>query len=340
MRTSRFTKKRLALYALLTLVALFLLLEIGLRLFGPEHLSLTTEEKYWRLQLHTNLFGQWDDTTAIDTESDLIPKAKTPGRKRVLCLGSSSTYGAGLADRREAFPGQLDRLLPDVEVFNTSYGGYNSYQLTIYLSEVLTMLNPDAVIFYYGGNEGYGESAKRFYPRAKEIVKQMRARGKTDQHDLEHAVRCGTADPAALGLYRLLSLSHTFLWWRDATLHARYLADLARVAQSQVGPGMKTLPSTSAQTLDEMCRVAEANDFVLILVPEVCSASDYASKPYWHLMQEQCAYPAAICADPLRILDAHDHQGLFIDSSHLTVTGHRRFAEWLAPIVRQVLEPE
>ncbi|MCP4709582.1 MAG: SGNH/GDSL hydrolase family protein, partial [Planctomycetes bacterium] len=194
----KISKKRVVAYIAIVVVAVFAALEIAVRIAVPNEINLDSEQKYWALWMHTNIYGQHDDTDVIEFDEFQIDKQKEAGEKRVVCLGSSSTYGAGLQDRKDAFPQLLHEMIPEAQVINAGWGGYNSYQLWIYLSEVLTLLEPDVLVFYYGGNECYGHSAKTFYPRAKEIVAQMRSQGYTDYVDLQDSVAFGTSNPIAL----------------------------------------------------------------------------------------------------------------------------------------------
>jgi hypothetical protein len=60
------------------------------------------------------------------------PVAWVTGRRRVLCLGDSNTYGLSLGDRTDAWPQQLEKLWNAVtpsrpaEVLNPGYPGTNS----------------------------------------------------------------------------------------------------------------------------------------------------------------------------------------------------------------------
>src|SRR5512144_616867 len=58
-----------------------------------------------------------------------------PGKRRVLCLGDSSTYGLYMPDHANAYPQQLETLWnaiglqPQIEVLNAGYPGMNSSRL-------------------------------------------------------------------------------------------------------------------------------------------------------------------------------------------------------------------
>ncbi|MDP8222735.1 MAG: SGNH/GDSL hydrolase family protein [Candidatus Lernaella stagnicola] len=328
---------RLALYSLIALLLVLLAVELVARRMVPHELAYVGDEKYWILAQHTNLYGQWDDAQLFRIENYTATARKKMWPQRVICLGSSSTYGAGLEKREEAFPGVLHEMFPDVEVINAGFGGYNSYQLAIYFEEVLVRLNPDVLVFYYGGNEGYGFTTKRFYPRAKEVVAKMRDRGITDRSSLEFAVLRGTANPIALALYHLLDGSKAFLWWRDRVVTAGVTTEMVYRPMVPNDPRLRMKPTTE-QIFTQLAALTAKRKITLLLVPEISSTLDHAGPPVWSVMQTLCRQGKAQCVDPLVEQPRLDDTALFLDSSHLTVAGHRRLAEVIRPTLQAVLE--
>lgn len=87
------------------------------------------------------------------------PAAWVSGRRRVLCLGDSNTYGLYLADRADAYPQQLERLWnadPErtpIEVLNLGYPGTNSSKLIHDLPNLLATFRPDVVLMMVGSND-------------------------------------------------------------------------------------------------------------------------------------------------------------------------------------------
>jgi lysophospholipase L1-like esterase len=328
--------RRLLFYSLVTLVIVAGLVEFAARRMAPEPMRYAPDEKFWILGEHTNLFGQYDDAVLFRIQNYTATQRKKLWPKRLVCLGSSSTYGAGLADRTQAFPGVLDRLLPEVEVINAGFGGYNAYQLSIYLEEVLLRLNPDVVVFYYGGNEGYGASAKTFYPRAKQIVAAMRARGITERNELENAVRHGTASAAALWFFGQLDRSKAFLWWRDRVVSARIVGGMIDNPLTPNDPRLETKP-TATEILATMAELTRQAGGTMVLVPELSSELRIAAPFVWEPMQRLCGADEALCVNPLAAPPGLDSPEQFIDTSHLTVEGHERLAETILPIVKKAL---
>ncbi len=318
------TWKKLAVFSLVALLGVAFIAEIVARLAGAGATPVVPEQRYWSIEAHTNLYGQMDDSAGFLTGAGRIPRHKSAGKKRVLCLGSSSTRGAGVGNRDLVFPSILDRQLPNVEVYNAGIGGYNSFQLFILLSEVLVNGSPDIVIFYYGGNEGYGESAKQFYARTTKIVAAMRARGVTDRRRLHNAVCHGTDNFFALLGYRLLDESAVFRWLRAATLRARYVADLSPFQKATAA-----FEPTSKAIIEQMAALGAKRGFKLLLVPEIGMMGGHINPQYFQLMQDTCATGKAYCLDPLAPLHAPPTPGMFLDTTHFNPEGHR----WLANIL-------
>jgi len=74
------------------------------------------------------------------------PRAKQPGRKRVLILGDSMVFGTGV-QYGERFGDVLERALgDDVEVVNAAVGGWGTDQQYLYLRREGFRLDPDVVI--------------------------------------------------------------------------------------------------------------------------------------------------------------------------------------------------
>ena len=84
---------------------------------------------------------------------------KAPGTLRVLCVGGSTTFGAGIVGDENTWPArleeQLSRLRPDrrFEVWNAGVPGYTTAENVIYLSLRLIDFHPDVVVLYEGYND-------------------------------------------------------------------------------------------------------------------------------------------------------------------------------------------
>ncbi len=89
-----------------------------------------------------------------------------PGRRRILALGDSSTFGWGV-EHFEAYPARLGAALgalwgvePDaVEVINLGVPGYSTFQGRVLLEREALALRPDAILWSYLSNDGAATGA-------------------------------------------------------------------------------------------------------------------------------------------------------------------------------------
>lgn len=143
---------------------------------------------------------------AVATDAG-TPRATTTwltGRRRVLCVGDSNTYGLYLRDRGEAYPQQLERVwnasvdAHRIEVLNLGYPGTNSSRLRRDLPRMLSTLRPDVVIIMVGSNDywtapapkpaagGLLDHASRFVQRHSRLYQLVYMLGRAyDQRQLE-----------------------------------------------------------------------------------------------------------------------------------------------------------
>jgi lysophospholipase L1-like esterase len=88
-----------------------------------------------------------------------MARAFLGGRRRILCLGDSNTYGLRMVNRDDANPQQLEHLWnassdrSPIEVLNLGYPGTNSSKLIHDLPRMLDTLRPDTVIMMIGAND-------------------------------------------------------------------------------------------------------------------------------------------------------------------------------------------
>jgi hypothetical protein len=144
----------LATVALLTLVLLGA--ELALRLASPDYLQeLYAEETS---SVYSETYG-WQPRAGFQGASGAPkltvnrrgyrgrehPYERTPGRKRVVVLGDSISFGEGVADER-TFSALLEERLPGLEVVNLAVGGYGSDQALIRLEEEGLRYRPDVVV--------------------------------------------------------------------------------------------------------------------------------------------------------------------------------------------------
>jgi len=87
----------------------------------------------------------------------LDPEPVIPDEGRLLLhFGDSSTFGWGLIDRGQAYPGALDHMLPkDTHSINLGVPGYSSLQGLRYVEQMLPLHHDriDAITLYFGNND-------------------------------------------------------------------------------------------------------------------------------------------------------------------------------------------
>ena len=70
---------------------------------------------------------------------------RVPGKKRIVVIGDSFTFGDGVSDD-ETYSAYLEKLLDNTEVINMGVHGYGHDQMLIYLTEEGLKYSPDIVI--------------------------------------------------------------------------------------------------------------------------------------------------------------------------------------------------
>lgn len=92
---------------------------------------------------------------------------KEPEKKRIVCMGASTTYGF-YVEPEETYPARLERLLLqngiDAEVINAGVPGWISTDNLLNLQLRILPLQPDLIIVYQGRNELFPQSFNNFSP--------------------------------------------------------------------------------------------------------------------------------------------------------------------------------
>lgn len=140
--------------------------------------------------LSVNSFGMRDGETTL---------ARRPGTKRILALGDSWTFGAGVPPE-DVWPEQLERLLggpATIDVLNTGVSGYETYHEAFYYRNDLQKFEHDLVLVgFYPLNDVHDKASG--YEREKAL------------HDLH---------PLLYDLYKFpkrLMITQVYSQWRKA----------------------------------------------------------------------------------------------------------------------------
>ena len=169
------------LLALVSSVVFLALLEIGARtwdrirngtpFFLPEPAaSLYLPHPYLPIVLRPGSDYRDNDTSghinALGLRGPERTIEKPAATWRVICVGGSTTFGAGILGDENTYPARLEerlaRALPDrhVEVWNAGVPGYTTAENVIYLGLRLIDFHPDLIVIY----DGYNDFKPNRYP--------------------------------------------------------------------------------------------------------------------------------------------------------------------------------
>lgn len=268
------------LYASITTVAFFLLLEAGLWMLGAGRVS-DTRDPFIGFSRQIPLMERVDDGERGDVlltasaklpwfNPQSFPAEKPAGTRRIFCVGGSTTYGRPFADLT-SYCGNLRELLPLVdpsvswEVINAGGVSYASYRVAAVMEE-LAQYEPDLFIVYSAHNEFlerrtyagmFAES--RWSREAKAIVQQSRVWSLVE--NAVNRVRGSLAPPAEKlpgEVDEILNHSvgprdyHRDDQWRDNVLR-HYEFNLARMVAIARQSGAEIIFVTPAANLRD-CR--------------------------------------------------------------------------------------
>ena len=129
---------------------------------------------HWDFEKLTNLFGDKEKAATLEITEKQYPTKKPAGTYRIICIGSSSTFGMGWEVSDRNYPFHLGNYLNGgseggFEVINGGISGASLTMIAIYTEEVLMNLDPDLIILYFGANKDL-LGLFEYYQGLKEIV--------------------------------------------------------------------------------------------------------------------------------------------------------------------------
>lgn len=322
----QFSRTRSLVYASVIVLAFFALLEGALRLVGvssparPRLLLRQIDiditfpfmredpELFWSPQPgFSGLFlGKQVTIDALGLRGPEVP-ARAAGRRLLLCLGDSITFGYGLSDE-EAYPAQLGRLLASrgVDVANGGVTGFTSHQVRRRLEQLLPRLRPDGVTVCIGWND---KTLRKVDDRtyARRLAASMALQSAADR----------------LYLFRAMKAAYLRLSLRGQDQKPR---DVRRVDLVQYRENLGAVAAA--------CRAGSVK-LALVALPARRVAGEFPADEGYAAAVESAArelgLPLLQAGDfGLRSRRA-DTSAYFLDSLHFNAEGARLFAETLAP---------
>jgi lysophospholipase L1-like esterase len=157
---------------LLSMLLVFLLLEIGLRIFAANffpRMMVLDDKLGWRHAASVRKTFVNEDGerilvvhNAYGYRGKVYDLRRTPGSLRVLALGDSFTEGAQVGEE-ELFTSKLESADPRLEVINTGVGGYGTIQEYLYLISEGLQFHPDLVLLMVFEND-FTDNNLSYYP--------------------------------------------------------------------------------------------------------------------------------------------------------------------------------
>jgi len=276
------------------------------------------------------MLRQWNyylDSHAFRGRHFAIPKP--PGTVRVMCLGTSSTWGHGIdeasgLDYPTLLGGMLRERLPElpIEVMNAGVSGASTPRLLRFLREALLDFDPDIVVFSLSFNDAV------FLTRFDEHGWLTRLE--------EPGVHVGPIErlEAARDLDRGLARSGRF-----EALRPRFGEDSLAAWHAAVPGDGPTPLDRFEQSLRAVADLLQSRGIALVLVKEAQRGDE--SRPwkreFYDAIERIGAEHGAPVVDPKPALDAAGGAAVFMDAVHLIPRGNRAQAGAIAPVVEGLI---
>jgi len=261
-----------------------------------------------------------------ENEKRIFQREKPNGAIRIVCLGSSSTWGEGCKDRaQESYPSQLVSILANcssgpVEVINAGVPGYRLTQLRIYFEQILSGLEPDILILYFGGNSD-SPIFQEYYARVESLLKA--SPGLLYPSEVEAALSLKFPHP---------SLVRTYLFLRRARLFVGM-----KLLVDAINSGGRTMRWVSfsdvdgdflLESADRLVKAALKQGAAVILIPEIFSIGGAASA-YKSVFEKVTRLNAG---EPVHMLEIEGSsiRPHMVDTSHMDATGYGELAGIIA----------
>jgi lysophospholipase L1-like esterase len=195
--------------AVISAAVFFGSLELGLRLYDrvrsgapmalPDPMqTLYRQHPYLPIALKPSSDYRDNDTAghinALGMRGPERRAGKASGSIRVICVGGSTTFGAGILGDENTYPARLEAALreanpgADVEVWNAGVPGYTTAENVIYMSLRLVDFHPDLFVLY----EGYNDFKPNRYPGFESDYSHWRDRAAPPARDPLERVRTYT----------------------------------------------------------------------------------------------------------------------------------------------------
>jgi lysophospholipase L1-like esterase len=255
---------------------------------------------------------------------NLVPGQKPPGKKRLLFLGSSVTFGWGVpADK--VFPELVRKGLEAsfsgvaFESLNAGVPGYSSFQGLQYLKWIFPRYEPDVVVAEFGINDGtmaVGKADKAWQPGPWDAIRP--------------AIRNS-------GWGRLmLKVFGSFIKGPDVVnrRQTRRQAQQNFYRMSVTGTMTRVVPEDFRANLDKMAALCrEQGALFFVLIPNIFN--EYGNKELLPVVNILTPHAIPVF-DVLSALSPQELESMFLpyDEGHLSRAGHRLVADYIVDFLK------
>jgi lysophospholipase L1-like esterase len=337
---------------LLVAIAPILWGELALRAFVPPRKATTKlferdDALGWKLR--PGATDTWGGISVHINEKGyrgpVVPYDRTPGRKRVLYLGDSVTFGYRVARWQDTFPFLADSLTAvgdssQVETVNLSVEGYSQWQEAIVLSKEGVRYRPDLVVLGFVLND------------VTEMFHLVRFGGAEEGFQVRHAASSwpGRLLSKSAIVYEVQNLTREIKAKRrlgeDVRLGAikQQALEVETLMHRPDQANVKTAWDFALADLEKIADQCAALDipFVVVAFPFAVQLHDpidlgapqrvlanYTNARNIEMLDMLPSLSVAACGDTTHTL--------FLDEDHLSITGHRLVAESLSETIAKKL---
>lgn len=254
------------------------------------------------------------------------PHEKHADALRILCLGSSTTFGVGTeSPASDSYPVQLEVSLQrgmqrEVEVVNAGIPGVTLDGLFVLARDVLMPMDPDLVVLYFGNNGERAESLAYLSDLEAKVRRHPRLR---TPEQLAAAADLRWSPPWLVSTYLIADDLRLFrLAWGSAR----------RLREAADPPTPQNPSGTVASEIVSLC---EARQVPLLLVSEYVRGDLFGgseSHPYHGIFARlsETSPPVVYHMDPRARIPRQELESHFVDSVHMDRQGYGRLAEAIA----------
>ena len=231
---------------------------------------------------------------------------------RVLCLGGSSTWGAGVESAADSYPAQLEKELEPLykaQVVNAGMPGFTSNQVRVQVELEVPALKPDVVVVSLGYNDCNRllQPGTHYYGPSLERKESVPAR-----------------------VLRWMRVSSLWLVARDAALSTyRWVTGLLEGLFYEEGVPLQVFKDNIAHIVD-LSRESGAG-VVLVKEPRAARWRRYdRCSGYDEVMETFKGMDGVLVLDPVMEWGVERSLDLFVDGVHMNRRGYRMLARQVA----------